>query len=160
MYLEAFVHEVNVTGSWTKLLDELDFPSSWDERHRAGVGKLTSPHKPLPECVGVSPLRTRESPLCDWVLRKRKMLIVVRCGVEVSTDHHLAVSWIRWQGTQLDRPGKPKHAVRVTSKCLAGAPDRNVFSFHLLDLLPADIDVLIVVLSPDIFIAEDKRRVI
>ena len=32
----------------------------------------------------------------------------VKRGAELSTDHHLVVSWCRWQGKSLDRPGKPK----------------------------------------------------
>ena len=28
---------------------------------------------------------------------------------ELTTDHHLVVSWILWQGTKLDRPGGPTH---------------------------------------------------
>ncbi|KAI3362586.1 hypothetical protein L3Q82_001673 [Scortum barcoo] len=32
----------------------------------------------------------------------------VKRGAELSTDHHLVVSWIRWQRRKLDRPGRPK----------------------------------------------------
>ncbi|KAI3354782.1 hypothetical protein L3Q82_004525 [Scortum barcoo] len=37
----------------------------------------------------------------------------VKRGAELSTDHHLVVSWIRWQRRKLDRPGRPKRIVRV-----------------------------------------------
>ncbi len=37
----------------------------------------------------------------------------VKKGAELSTDHHLVVSWIRWRGRLPDRPGKPKRVVRV-----------------------------------------------
>ena len=37
----------------------------------------------------------------------------VKRGVELSTDHHLFVSWIRWWGRLLDRPCKAKQVVRV-----------------------------------------------
>ncbi|KAI3374056.1 hypothetical protein L3Q82_022610 [Scortum barcoo] len=37
----------------------------------------------------------------------------IRRGAELSTDHHLVVSWIRWQRRKLDRPGRPKRIVRV-----------------------------------------------
>ena len=43
----------------------------------------------------------------------------VKGGPELSTDHHLVVSWIRWQGRKLDRFGRPKHIVRVCWQCLA-----------------------------------------
>ena len=32
----------------------------------------------------------------------------VKRGAELSTDHHLVVSWISWWGRLPDRPGKPK----------------------------------------------------
>ncbi|KAI3365390.1 hypothetical protein L3Q82_010477 [Scortum barcoo] len=37
----------------------------------------------------------------------------VKRGAELSTDHHLVVSWLRWQRRKLDRPGRPKRIVRV-----------------------------------------------
>ncbi|KAI3361735.1 hypothetical protein L3Q82_002087 [Scortum barcoo] len=43
----------------------------------------------------------------------------VKRGAELSTDHHLVVSWIRWQRRKLDRPGRPKCIVRVCWECLA-----------------------------------------
>ena len=46
----------------------------------------------------------------------------VKSGAELSTDHHLVVSWVRWKGKLLDRPGKPKHVVRVNWERLDEAP--------------------------------------
>ncbi|KAI3377518.1 hypothetical protein L3Q82_008694, partial [Scortum barcoo] len=43
----------------------------------------------------------------------------VKRGAELSTDHHLVVSWIRWRRRKLDRPGRPKRIVRVCWECLA-----------------------------------------
>ena len=37
----------------------------------------------------------------------------VKRGSELSTDHYLVVSWIRWQGRMLVRPGRSKCVVRV-----------------------------------------------
>ncbi|TWW60624.1 R2 Retrovirus-related Pol polyprotein from type I retrotransposable element [Takifugu flavidus] len=37
----------------------------------------------------------------------------VKRGAELSTDHHLVVSWLRWWGRMPDRPGRPKRVVRV-----------------------------------------------
>ncbi len=48
-----------------------------------------------------------------------------------STDHHLVVSWIRWWGRLLDRPGKPRYVARVNWECLAEAPVHEVFNSHL-----------------------------
>ncbi|KAK3520878.1 hypothetical protein QTP86_015402 [Hemibagrus guttatus] len=55
----------------------------------------------------------------------------VKRGVELSTDHHLVVSWIRLQKRMLDRLGRPKHIVRVCWECLADPSVRGVFNSHL-----------------------------
>uniref|UniRef100_A0A669BJZ3 Reverse transcriptase domain-containing protein n=1 Tax=Oreochromis niloticus TaxID=8128 RepID=A0A669BJZ3_ORENI len=55
----------------------------------------------------------------------------VKRGAELSTDHHLVVSWIRWRGRTLDRPGAPKRVVRVCWERLAEAPVRKIFNAHL-----------------------------
>ncbi|KAL0153242.1 hypothetical protein M9458_051417, partial [Cirrhinus mrigala] len=55
----------------------------------------------------------------------------VKRGAELSTDHHLVVSWIRWRGRKLDRLGRPKRTVRVCWESLAEPPVREVFNSHL-----------------------------
>ncbi|KAI3360580.1 hypothetical protein L3Q82_002449 [Scortum barcoo] len=56
----------------------------------------------------------------------------VKRGAELSTDHHLVVSWIRWQRRKLDRPGRPKRIVRVCCwERLAEPSVREVFNSHL-----------------------------
>ncbi len=52
----------------------------------------------------------------------------VKRGAELSTDHHLVVSWIRWRGRKL---GRPKHTVRVCWERLAESPVREIFNSHL-----------------------------
>ncbi|KAI3351882.1 hypothetical protein L3Q82_020711, partial [Scortum barcoo] len=52
-------------------------------------------------------------------------------GAELSTDHHLVVSWLRWQRRKLDRPGRPKRIVRVCWERLAEPSVREVFNSHL-----------------------------
>ena len=37
---------------------------------------------------------------------------LVKRGVELSTDHHMVVSWIRWQGRNIVRSGRPKRIGR------------------------------------------------
>ena len=37
----------------------------------------------------------------------------VKRGAELSTDHHLVVSWLCWWGRMPIRPGRPKRIVRV-----------------------------------------------
>ncbi|KAI3351051.1 hypothetical protein L3Q82_005592 [Scortum barcoo] len=55
----------------------------------------------------------------------------VKRGAELSTDHHLVVSWLRWQRRKLDRPGRPKRIVRVCWERLAKPSVREVFNSHL-----------------------------
>lgn len=44
--------------------------------------------------------------------------IWVKSGVGLSADHHLEVSWIKWQERLLDRLGKPKQVAQVNWECL------------------------------------------
>ncbi|KAI3351322.1 hypothetical protein L3Q82_005867 [Scortum barcoo] len=63
----------------------------------------------------------------------------VKRGAELSTDHHLVVSWIRWQRRKLDRPGRPKRIVRVCCwERLAEPSVREVFNSHLRKELLTD----------------------
>ncbi|KAK3514931.1 hypothetical protein QTP86_005222, partial [Hemibagrus guttatus] len=55
----------------------------------------------------------------------------VKRGAELSTDHHLVVSWIRLWRRMPDRLGRPKRIVRVCWECLADPSVREVFSSHL-----------------------------
>ena len=45
----------------------------------------------------------------------------VKKGAELSTDHHLVVSWIR----------QAKRIEKVGWKCLAEDPVKSVFNYHL-----------------------------
>ncbi|KAK3541996.1 hypothetical protein QTP86_009836 [Hemibagrus guttatus] len=55
----------------------------------------------------------------------------VKRGAELSTDHHLVVSWIRLRRRMPDRLGRPKRIVRVCWECLADPSVRGVFNSHL-----------------------------
>ncbi|TWW73429.1 hypothetical protein D4764_15G0008230 [Takifugu flavidus] len=55
----------------------------------------------------------------------------VKRGAELSTDHHLVVSWLRWWGRMPDRPGRPKRVVRVCWERLAESPVRRSFNSRL-----------------------------
>ncbi len=66
----------------------------------------------------------------------------VKRGAELSTDHHLVVSWIRWRGRKLDRLGRPKRTVRVCWERLAESPVREIFNSHLrrsFDRIPREV---------------------
>ena len=56
----------------------------------------------------------------------------VKRGAELSTDHHLVVSWFRWRVKPRDRPGKPKRVVRVNWERLEEEPVQRDFNSHLL----------------------------
>ncbi|KAK3553775.1 hypothetical protein QTP70_009301 [Hemibagrus guttatus] len=55
----------------------------------------------------------------------------VKRGEELSTDHHLVVSWIRLRRRMPDRLGRPKRIVRVCWERLADPSVRGVFNSHL-----------------------------
>ncbi|KAK3509856.1 hypothetical protein QTP70_015863 [Hemibagrus guttatus] len=55
----------------------------------------------------------------------------VKRGAELSTNHHLVVSWIRLRRGMPDRLGRPKRIVRVCWECLADPSVRGVFNSHL-----------------------------
>jgi len=64
-------------------------------------------------------------------LRPYVLDTLVKRGAELSTDHHLVVSWIRCRGSWLERLGKPKNVVRVNWERLVEDPVREVFNSHL-----------------------------
>ncbi|KAK0151552.1 hypothetical protein N1851_007152 [Merluccius polli] len=55
----------------------------------------------------------------------------VKRGAELSTDHPLVVSWLRWWGRMPVRPGRPKRIVRVCWERLAESAVRESFNSHL-----------------------------
>ncbi|KAK3561732.1 hypothetical protein QTP86_012988 [Hemibagrus guttatus] len=55
----------------------------------------------------------------------------VKRGAELSTNHHLVVSWIRLRRRMPDRLGRPKRIVRVFWEHLADPSVRGVFNSHL-----------------------------
>ncbi|KAK3563871.1 hypothetical protein QTP86_004810 [Hemibagrus guttatus] len=55
----------------------------------------------------------------------------VKRGAELSTDHHLVVSWISLRRGMPDRLGRPKRIVRVCWERLADPSVRGVFNSHL-----------------------------
>ncbi|TWW74534.1 hypothetical protein D4764_14G0005370, partial [Takifugu flavidus] len=66
----------------------------------------------------------------------------VKRGAELSTDHHLVVSWLQWWGRMPDRPGRPKRIVRVCWEGLAESPVRRSFNSHIresFDHVPGEV---------------------
>ncbi|KAK3569032.1 hypothetical protein QTP86_021564, partial [Hemibagrus guttatus] len=75
-------------------------------------------------------------PMIDLVvissdLRPHVLDTRVKRGAELSTDHHLVVSWIRLRRRIPDRLGRPKRIVRVCWERLADPSVRGVFNSHL-----------------------------
>ncbi|KAK3508751.1 hypothetical protein QTP70_004231 [Hemibagrus guttatus] len=64
-------------------------------------------------------------------LRPHVLDTQVKRGAELSTDHHLVVSWIHLRRRVADRLGRPKRIVRVCWERLADPPVRGVFNSHL-----------------------------
>ncbi|TWW71090.1 hypothetical protein D4764_17G0005730 [Takifugu flavidus] len=64
-------------------------------------------------------------------LRSHVLDTRVKRGAELSTDHHLVVSWLQWWGRMPDRPSRPKRIVRVCWERLAESPVRRSFNSHL-----------------------------
>ncbi|KAK3506480.1 hypothetical protein QTP70_001621, partial [Hemibagrus guttatus] len=66
----------------------------------------------------------------------------VKRGAELSTDHHLVVSWNRLRRRMPDRLGRPKRTVRVCWEHLAYPSVRGVFNSHLRESwnqIPRDV---------------------
>ncbi|KAK3507545.1 hypothetical protein QTP70_028447, partial [Hemibagrus guttatus] len=64
-------------------------------------------------------------------LRPHVLDTQVKRGVELSTDHHLVVSWVRLRRRMPDRLGRPKGIVRVCWERLADPSVGGVFNSHL-----------------------------
>ncbi|KAK3508748.1 hypothetical protein QTP70_004227 [Hemibagrus guttatus] len=64
-------------------------------------------------------------------LRPHVLDTQVKRGAELSTDHHLVVSWICLRRRMPDRLGRPKRIVRVCWECLADPSVRGVFNSYL-----------------------------
>uniref|UniRef100_A0A671XIA7 Endonuclease/exonuclease/phosphatase domain-containing protein n=1 Tax=Sparus aurata TaxID=8175 RepID=A0A671XIA7_SPAAU len=109
----------------------LDFCAS----HSLSITNTMFKHKGVHMCTWHQDTLGRRS-MIDFVvvssdLRPYVLDTRVKRGAELSTDHHLVVSWIRWQGRKPDRPGRPKRIVRVCWERLAEPSAREIFNSHL-----------------------------
>ncbi|KAI3365015.1 hypothetical protein L3Q82_000951 [Scortum barcoo] len=126
----------NVQSFYSELhfLDKaaLDFCAS----HGLSITNTMFEHKGDHQCTWHQDTLGRRS-MIDFVvvssdLRPYVLDTRVKRGAELSTcNHHLVVSWIRWQRRKLDRPGRPKRIVRVCWERLAEPSVREVFNSHL-----------------------------
>uniref|UniRef100_A0A671TUB9 Endonuclease/exonuclease/phosphatase domain-containing protein n=1 Tax=Sparus aurata TaxID=8175 RepID=A0A671TUB9_SPAAU len=109
----------------------LDFCAS----HSLSITNTMFKHKGVHQCTWHQDTLGRRS-MIDFVvvssdLRPYVLDTRVKRGAELSTDHHLVVSWICWQDRKLDRLGRPKHIVRVCWERLAESSVGEVFNSHL-----------------------------
>nr|XP_057925644.1 craniofacial development protein 2-like [Doryrhamphus excisus] len=103
--------------------------------HSLSITNTMFEHRDVHKCAWHQDTLGRRS-VIDFVvvssdLRPHVLDTRVKRGAELSTDHHLVMSWIRWRGRMLDRPGRPKRVVRVCWERLAESPVRRVFNSHL-----------------------------
>jgi len=104
-------------------------------RHGLSITNTMFKHKGVHMCTWHQDTRGLSS-MIDFVvvssdLRPNVLDTRVRRGAELSTDHHLVVSWLRWWGKTPVRPGRPKRNVRVCWERLAESPVRRSFNSHL-----------------------------
>jgi len=109
----------------------LDFCAS----HGLSITNTMFEHMVAHKCTWYQNTLGRRS-MIDFViissdLRPYVLVTRVKRGAELSTDHHLVVSWIRWRESRPERPGKPKRVVRVNWECLVEDPVWEVFNSHL-----------------------------
>ena len=109
----------------------LDFCAS----HGLSITNTMFKHKGVHMCTWHQDTLGRRS-MIDFVvmssdLRPYVLDTRVKRGAELSTNHHLVVSRIHWQGRKLDRPGRPKRIVRVCWEHLAEPSVREIFNSHL-----------------------------
>ena len=103
--------------------------------HSLSITNTMFEHRGVHKCTWHQDTLGRRS-MIDFVvvssdLRPRVSDTRVKRGAELSTDHHLVVSWIRWQGRRPVRPGRPKRIVRVCWERLAEPSVTEVFNSHL-----------------------------
>ncbi|KAK0155246.1 Craniofacial development protein 2 [Merluccius polli] len=104
-------------------------------RHRLSITNTMFKHKGVHMCTWHQDTLGR-SLMIDFVvvssdLRPHVLDTRAKRGAELSTDHHLVVSWLRWWGRMPVRPGRPKRIVRVCWERLAESPVRESFNSHL-----------------------------
>ena len=104
-------------------------------RHRLSITNTMFKHKGVHMCTWHQDTLGRSS-MIDFVvvssdLRPHVLDTRAKRGAELSTDHHLVVSWLRWWGRMPVRPGRPKRIVRVCWERLAESPVRESFNSHL-----------------------------
>ena len=118
-----FLESLDLNPSGVQLLD-------FCARHRLSITNTMFKHKGVHMCTWHQDTLGRSS-MIDFVvmssdLRPHVLDTRAKRGAELSTDHHLVVSWLRWWGRMPVRPGRPKRIVRVCWERLAVSCQREL----------------------------------
>ena len=123
--LKLFILFSKLKPNWVKNWVEESGVQLFDfcARHSLSISNAMYRHKSVHKCTWRQDTQGQQS-MIDFVVVSSDLWPYVphtqeKRGAELSNDDHLLVSWIKWQGRKLDRPGRAKWIVRAYWRSLA-----------------------------------------